>query len=103
MRNIFIIIISLILLNCGNSKISNFNSELEKIEQGYASDKSIAVLNAELEKVNSGWILRCETSSPKAKDEILATAKSILGKSNFEDSLTVLPHLELGTDTNCSS
>jgi len=89
----------LFLLNCSNNKINSFNSDLEKIEQEFAPDKSIAVFDIDLGKKGRDWILKGETTSQKAKDFILSTTKSILGNREYQDSLIVLPHPDLGVDT----
>lgn len=99
MRKFLFIIISLFLFNCSNSKINSFYTEIEQIEKFYAPDKSIAVFDIELNKSGGNWILRGETTSNNAKRSILKSAKSILGYSDFLDSLIVLPHPELKADT----
>jgi len=99
MRKFLLILISIFLFNCSNNKINSFNTELENIDKIFAPDKSIAVFDVNLEKSGGYWILRGETTSKKAKKVILKTTKSIIGNSDFLDSLFVLPHPELQADT----
>ena len=96
---IFFILASLMIFNCGERIISNFNSELDNIEQKFTPDKSIAVFDAKLNKNQSGWLIKGETTSLQAKEAILLSTKSILGNSGFQDSVIVLPHPDLGADT----
>ena len=97
--NSILLLSVLFLLNCSNNKINSFNSELENIEQKYASDKSIAIFDIELVKNRTNWQLKGETTSVQAKETVLLSTKSILGNTEFQDSLIVLPHPYLGADT----
>ncbi len=99
MNKIALLILSLILFNCSSNKINSFNSELEEIEQNYASDKSIAVFDVSLVKKGANWQLKGETTSVQAKEAVLSTTRLILQNTEFKDSLIVLPHPDLGADT----
>ena len=99
MKNIAFLLLSLTLFNCSNNKINSFNSEIEKIEQEFASDQSIVVFDVELTKDRANWILRGETTSLKAKAAIISATESIFKYSEFQDSLLILPHPDLGADT----
>jgi len=99
MRKILLIIISLFFLNCSNSKIKSFYTELEKIEGKYAPDKSIAIFDVELVKKGANWQLKGETTSVQVKEAVLLSTKSILDNTKFQDSLIVLPYPDLGADT----
>lgn len=95
----FLIIITLLIFSCDRNVRYVFNEGLEKIENKYAPDKSIAIFDISLDKNNNGWILRGETTLQDAKKSVLSLVDSLLGNSSLQDSIIVLPYPELGADT----
>jgi len=99
MNRLSIFLSIIILFGCDSSNIESFNSDLKIIEGHYAHDKSIAVFDVQIRKVSGDWVIKGETTSKMAKNAILKSTKTILGDSEYKDSLIVLPHPDLKGDT----
>lgn len=91
----------LVFFNCQNEslRISQFNEKISHLQKKYAPDRSLEIFQVQLTKEKNRWILWGETTLPEAKVTILSVADSLLGRSNYENNLKILPDSTLGDST----
>jgi hypothetical protein len=97
-KYLLLIFILIAAISCENKQlISNaFHEEAEEIQRIYTPDLSLNVFEAQLLFEDGDWILRGETTVPKAYHVIEIKADSLLGKGNYKNEFVLLPDSSLG-------
>jgi len=95
----FLLVIGILVINgCSHRSLKLLRQHILEIEQKYAPDKRTSIFHAEIRKdKNSKRVLSGETLHRAAAEEITG----FIERSGIKvaDSLTVLPHSELGDKT----
>jgi len=88
----------MLLTRCQNDNIliSQFDQQVQMIQEKYVPDQTLDVFTAKIEKDRNAWLLKGETTIPEAGKELLVFADSVLGNNNYTNEFIQLPHPSLG-------